>query len=134
MSSTVSQVKAALGSAVASSTGLRAYDHQPDQINAPFVFPSLESIEYHGAMQGGLVTQTYNLTAIVGRVAERSSERLLDDLLSYGTAGIRYAVESDPSLGGVARTSIVQSAGRIASIEGNDSMYLSCEWRVIVYA
>jgi hypothetical protein len=134
MNATVSQVKAALTNAVSASTGIRTYDHQPDQINAPFAFPSLESIEYHGAMQGGLVTQTYNLTVIVGRVAERSSERLLDDLLSYGENGIRYAIESDPTLGGVARASKVESAGRIASIEGNDSMYLSCEWRVIVYA
>jgi hypothetical protein len=130
----VSEVKAALGSAIAEGTNIRTYDYQPDQVNPPFIFPSLESVEYHGAFQAGLVTQTYNVTAVVGRVAERSSERLLDTLLSYGSASVRYAVEQDPTLGGAARASVVQSAGRIASLDASDATYLSCEWRVIVYA
>lgn len=135
MSATVSEIKAALGSAIATIDGVRAYDRQPDQINPPFAFPQLERIEYHGAFQAGLVTQTYLVSVVVGRAAERSSERLLDQFLSFGEGGIRFAIESDPSLDGFARTSVVEEATAIRTLEGNDgTLYLSADFRVIVYA
>jgi hypothetical protein len=71
---------------------------------------------------------------IVGRAAERSAEDRLDAYLSYDQGGIRYAIEADPTLGGYARTSIVESAGSIQTIDGNDTTYLMIEFRVIVYA
>lgn len=134
MSATVGEIKTALATALATITGLRAYDRQPDNLNAPFAFPSLDSIEYHGAMSNGLVTQTYRISVIVGRAAERSAEDRLDAYLSYDQGGIRYAIEADPTLGGFARTSIVESAGSIQTIDGNDTTYLMIEFRVIVYA
>ena len=134
MSATVSEIKTALAAALGTITGLRAYDRQPDNLNAPFAFPSLETIEYHGAMSNGLVTQTYRISVIVGRAAERSAEDRLDTYLSYDQGGIRYAIEADPTLGGYARTSIVESAGSIQTIDGNDTTYLMIEFRVIVYA
>ena len=134
MSATVGEIKTALAAALGTITGLRAYDRQPDNLNAPFAFPSLETIEYHGAMSNGLVTQTYRVSVIVGRAAERSAEDRLDTYLSYDQGGIRYAIEADPTLGGYARTSIVESAGSIQTIDGNDTTYLVIEFRVIVYA
>jgi hypothetical protein len=134
VSATVSEIKLALATALGTITGLRAYDRQPDNLNAPFAFPSLETIEYHGAMSNGLVTQTYRVSVIVGRAAERSAEDRLDTYLSYDQGGIRYAIEADPTLGGYARTSIVESAGSIQTIDGNDTTYLMIEFRVIVYA
>jgi hypothetical protein len=134
VSATVGEIKTALAAALGTITGLRAYDRQPDNLNAPFAFPSLETIEYHGAMSNGLVTQTYRISVIVGRAAERSAEDRLDTYLSYDQGGIRYAIESDPTLGGYARTSIVESAGSIQTIDGNDTTYLMIEFRVIVYA
>lgn len=131
----ISQVKAALGTALATISGLRTYDRQPDQLNPPFAFPTLDSVEYHGAMGPGLVTQTYTITTVVGRASERTSERLLDTYMSYGSGGVRYAIESDVTLGGVAQTSVVEQAGPIRTIEGNDNtIYLTTEFRVIVYA
>ena len=134
MSATVGEIKTQLAVRLATITGLRAYDRQPDNLNAPFAFPSLDSIEYHGAMSSGLVTHTYRITVIVGRASERSSEDRLDTYLSYDEGGIRYAIEADTSLGGYARTSIVESAGSIQTIDGNDTTYLAVEFRVVVYA
>jgi hypothetical protein len=134
VSATVGEIKTALAAALGTITGLRAYDRQPDNLNAPFAFPSLETIEYHGAMSNGLVTQTYRVSVIVGRAAERSAEDRLDTYLSYDQGGIRYAIEADPTLGGYARTSIVESAGSIQTIDGKDTTYLMIEFRVIVYA
>jgi hypothetical protein len=134
LSSSVSQVKAALAAAVGTISGLRAYDRQPDQLNAPFAFPTLEEITYHGAMGPGLVTHTYRITVICGRASERSSERFLDTMLSYDQGGIRYAIEADTSLGDVVETCIVESATNIGTIDGNDGIYLTVDFRVIVYA
>ena len=134
MSATVGEIKTQLAVRLATITGLRAYDRQPDNLNAPFAFPSLESIDYHGAMRSGLVTHTYRITVIVGRAAERSAEDRLDTYLSYDEGGIRYAIESDTSLGGYAQTCIVESAGSIQTIDGNDTTYLAVEFRVVVYA
>ena len=134
MSSSVSQVKTALAAAVGTISVLRAYDRQPDQLNPQFAFPTLEEITYHGAMRNGLVTHTYRITVICGRAAERSSERYLDTMLSYDQGGIRYAIEQDTSLGGVVSTCIVESATNIGTIDGNDGIYLSVDFRVIVYA
>jgi hypothetical protein len=128
----VSQVKAAIAAALGTVSGLRTYDRQPDNVNAPMAFPSLRSIEYHGAMGNGLTTQNYDVTVIVGRAAERSAERLLDTYLSYGSGGIRYALETDRTLGGTAETSIVESAGNIQTIDANDTTYLTIDFRVQV--
>ena len=133
MSALVSDVKAALGTALGTITGLRSYSYQPDQINAPMAWPILDEINYHDAMAGGLVTQKYRIGVVVGRASERTAQKNLDAYLSYGT-GVRAAVESDPTLGGVAQASIVESATNISSLEYGDQTYLYVEFRVTVYA
>lgn len=134
MAASVNDVKVALGSALGTITGLRSYSYQPDQINAPMAWPILDSVEYHDAMMGGLVTQKYRVGVIVGRAAERTAQKNLDAYLSYGSGGVRYAVEADPTLGGVAQASIVESATNISSIEYGDQTYLYVEFRVNVYS
>lgn len=133
MSALVSDVKAALGTALGTITGLRSYSYQPDQINAPMAWPILDEINYHDAMAGGLVTQKYRIGVVVGRASERTAQKNLDAYLSYGT-GVRAAVESDPTLGGVAQASIVESATNISNLEYGDQTYLYVEFRVTVYA
>jgi hypothetical protein len=129
--SSVSQVKQAIAAALGSISGLRTYDRQPDNVNVPMAFPSLRSIEYHDAMGGGLTTQNYDITVIVGRSAERSSERLLDSYLSFGSGSVRYALEEDRTLGGTVETSIVESAGNIQTIDANDTTYLTVDFRFV---
>lgn len=128
---TVSEVKAAIAAKLGTISGLRAYDRQPDQVNVPMAFPSLRSVEYHGAMGNGLVTQTYDITVIVGRAAERSAERLLDTYLSFGSGGVRYALEADRTLGGTVDSSIVESVGNIQTIDANDTTYLAVDFRFV---
>lgn len=133
MTATVGAVKTALAAAVGTIGGLRTYDRQPDNLNAPFAFPSLQSVDYHGAMGAGSVLQTYKLTVVVGRASERAAEDLLDTYLSYAAGGIRAAIESDVTLGGVVQACIVESAEGIGTIDGNDTVYLSVDFRVLVY-
>lgn len=128
---TVSEVKAAIAAKLGTISGLRSYDRQPDQVNVPMAFPSLRSVEYHGAMGNGLVTQTYDITVIVGRAAERSSERLLDTYMAFGSGGVRFALEADRTLGGTVDSSIVESVGNIQTIDANDTTYLAVDFRFV---
>lgn len=128
---TVSEVKAAIAAKLGTISGLRSYDRQPDQVNVPMAFPSLRSVEYHGAMGNGLVTQTYDITVIVGRAAERSSERLLDTYMAFGSGGVRFALEADRTLGGTVDSSLVESVGNIQTIDANDTTYLAVDFRFV---
>ena len=132
---TVSQIKAGLASNLSTVSGLRAYAYQPDNVNTPFAWPLLDSIQYNGAMGGGLITHKFTVSVVVGRSAERTAQTLLDGYLSYkGATSIRQAIESDRTLGGVVQDLIVESADNISTLEANDATYLAIDFVVTVYA
>ena len=134
-STTVSQIKTGLAANLATVSGLRAYAYQPDNVNTPFAWPLLDSIQYNGAMGGGLITHKFTVSVVVGRSAERTAQTLLDGYLSYrGTTSIRQAIESDRTLGGVVQDLIVESANNISTLEANDTTYLAIDFVVTVYA
>ena len=132
---TVSQIKTGLAANLATVSGLRAYAYQPDNVNTPFAWPLLDSIQYNGAMGGGLITHQFTVSVVVGRAAERTAQTLLDGYLSYaGANSIRAAIESDRTLGGVVQDLIVESANNISTLEANDATYLAIDFVVTVYA
>ena len=132
---TVSQIKTGLAANLATVSGLRAYAYQPDNVNTPFAWPLLDSIQYNGAMGGGLITHKFTVSVVVGRSAERTAQTLLDGYLSYaGAISIRQAIESDRTLGGVVQDLIVESASNISTLEANDAIYLAIDFMVTVYA
>lgn len=132
---TVSQIKTGLAANLATVSGLRAYAYQPDNVNTPFAWPLLDSIQYNGAMGGGLITHKFTVSVVVGRSAERTAQSLLDGYLSYkGATSIRAAIESDRTLGGVVQDLIVESANNISTLEANDATYLAIDFVVTVYA
>lgn len=132
---TVSQIKTGLAANLATVSGLRAYAYQPDNVNTPFAWPLLDSIQYNGAMGGGLITHKFTISVVVGRSAERTAQTLLDGYLSYaGAISIRQAIESDRTLGGVVQDLIVESASNISTLEANDAIYLAIDFMVTVYA
>lgn len=135
MSYSVTDIKTGLSNALGTITGLRAYAQQPDNVNAPFAWPMLESITYNGAMRGGLITNIFTVSVCVGRVSERTAQTALDGFLSYeGTTSVRAALEADRTLGGVVQNLLVESASNIATMDGNDATYLMVDFRVVVYA
>jgi len=132
---TVSQIKTGLAANLATVSGLRAYAYQPDNVNTPFAWPLLDSIQYNEAMGGGLITHKFTVSVVVGRSAERTAQSLLDGYLSYkGATSIRQAIESDRTLGGVVQDLIVESANNISTLEANDATYLAIDFVVTVYA
>jgi hypothetical protein len=132
---TVTQIKEGLQARLATISGLRTYAQQPDNVNAPFAWPMLESITYNGAMGGGLIIHTFTVSVVVGRASERTAQNALDGYLSYeGATSVRAAIEGDRTLGGVVQNLIVESASNISTLDANDTTYLMVDFRVVVYA
>lgn len=131
MSVAVSTVKAAIGTALATISGLRTFDYQPDQVNPPMAWPILDEIDYHDAMSGSLV-QKYRIAVIVGRQTDRIAQRTMDAYLA--PTGVKAALESDPTLGNTVQASVCDSATHISSIDAGDATYLYVEFRFTVYA
>lgn len=132
MSTPVSTVKAAIGTALSTISGLRVHDYQPDNVTAPLAWPILDSIEYHDAMSGGMVKQSYRIGVVVGRQTDRTTQRQLDSYLS--PSGIPAALEADPTFGNTVQASVCESAGAISAIDAGDTTYLYVEFRLTVYA
>lgn len=134
---TVSQVKSGLKTRLATITNFRAHDNQPDQLNpgiAGMGYPSLNNIEYHGAMGAGLITMTFTITCIISRQSERTAQSVLDGLLGYGSGSVRNAIEADGTLGGIVNDTVVVSADNILTVDANDTQYFTVDFRVVVYA
>jgi hypothetical protein len=135
MTATPSQIKDALKTAIQTIPGLRAYDYQPDQVNPPFAFATLEEITYHGAMGAGNIVNRFSVTVVVQRASERSAQDKLDGYVAYdGTQSVRAALEADRTLGGVVQDLIVTGATNITNIDANDTLYLTVDFQLIVYA
>ena len=136
MPATISQVKDGLKARIETISGLRAFDYQPDQVNPPFAWPTLDEIRYHQTgMSSGGVVMDFTITLVVQRVTERVAQDALDQYMSWsGVKSLRAAIEGDRTLGGVCDDLIVGSAGNFTNIDANDTLYLTVDFKVTVYA
>jgi hypothetical protein len=134
MPATVSQVATGLQTRLATITGLRTFNYQPEQENPPFAYPQINSINYHRAYSGGDVVMDWTIYVVVGRYLDRTAHAQLDDYLSYsGTKSVRAAIEGDPTLGGVCSTLIVRSGADITSLDANGAQFLVIQMQVEVH-
>ena len=136
MPATPSQVKDGLKACLQTVPGLRAYDYQPDQVNPPFAWPTLDEIRYHQTgFQSGGVVMDFTITIVLQRASERTAQDKLDQYVAWdGAQSVRAAIEADKTLGGVCDDLIVNSASNFTSIDANDTLYLTMDFRVTVYA
>lgn len=134
MPATVSQVAAGLAARLATISGLRTYTYQPEQLNPPFAYPQINSVNYHRAFAGGDVVMDWTVHVVVGRWTDRTAHALLDEFLSYsGTKSIRAAIEADPTLGGVCSTLIVRSGADITSLDAGGAEFLQIQIQLEVH-
>ena len=136
MPATPSQVKDGLKTAIQTVSGLRAYDYQPDQVNPPFAWPTLDEIRYHqtGMASGGVVMD-FTVTVVVYRASERTAQDALDQYTAWsGSQSVRAAIEADRTLGGVCDDLIVTNALNFTNLDANDTSYLTMDFKVTVYA
>jgi hypothetical protein len=131
----ISELRAGIKTNLATITGLRVSDFQPDNINPPvaIVFPI--SVDYDDTFARGMQTYTFSVQVIVGRVSERSGQNAIDSFISStGANSIKLAIESDKTLAGDAfdvRVTDMRNYGELLVGEVN---YLSAEFVVLCYA
>lgn len=134
MPATISQVAAGLATRLATISGLRVTTYQPEQLNPPFAYPQINSINYHRAFAGGDVVMDWTVHVVVGRWTDRTAHALLDEFLSYsGTKSVRAAIEADPTLGGVCSTLIVRSGADITSLDAGGAEFLQIQVQLEVH-
>lgn len=135
MPATVSQVAQGLADRLTTISGLRSYTFQPEQLNPPFAYPQINSVNYHRAFGGGDVVMDWTIHVVVGRWTDRTAHALLDDFLSYsGAKSIRAAIEGDTTLGGVCQTLIVRSGADITSLDAGGAEFLQIQLQLEVHA
>ena len=116
-------------------TGLRAVGEVPDNPTPPQAVIQLQSADYDGAFSGGMTTYSFLVTVLVGRAAERVAQERLNTYASTQATGIKAAIESDKTLGGIAYDTIVETMTNISAVSlGGDISYLSADFIVTVRA
>lgn len=128
-------MRSGLATNLATISGLRTASEIPDNANPPIAVISLRSIQYDGAFAKGLAVYNFVVTVIVGRAAERISQRKLNDYCdNTGNQSVKTAIESSKTLGGSAFDVRVVSLDNIGNIQLNEATYLAAEFSVNVYS
>ena len=131
---TIAGIRQGLATNLATISGLRTASEIPDQASPPIAIVSLQSIDYHNAMQNGMTNFIFTVQVIVGRAAEKEAQRRLDQYAEpTGATSVKSAIESDKSLNGNCQTLIVDSMPSVGSLQMNDQTYLAAEFSVQVY-
>lgn len=135
MPATIVEIEQGLMNALKNISGLRCYRYQPDAIlDPPIAYPSLNTIEYHKAMHGGMRTYAYTVTVIMGRVNDDVSQGNLDMMASYdGPTSVRAALEADRTLGGLVDTLIVSSSANVSMLSQGDNNFITVDFTLTVY-
>jgi hypothetical protein len=130
----ISLIRQGLATNLGTIPGLRAVAEVPDLPNPPIAIVALNSVTYDRAYAKGMTSYTFTVTVIVGRVAEREAQRRLDTYISTGSSSVKYAIESDKTLGGNAYDCRVVSMDSVGSLSISDNTYLAADFSVTVIA
>ena len=130
----ISLIRQGLATNLATIPGLRAVAEVPDLPNPPIAIVALNSVTYDRAYANGMTSYSFTITVIVGRAAEREAQRTLDTYISTGNRSIKFAVESDKTLGGNAYDCRVVSMDSVGSLNISDTTYLAADFTVTVIA
>lgn len=132
---TITQIRDALATRLATITGLRVSAEIPDNPNPPVAVVQINNVSFDTAFQGGLTTYSFIVSVIVSRVAERRAQDRLDAYASTsGASSVKEAIEGNRTLGGlVADTRVVEMTGVSAVLLG-EATYLAANFAVTVYA
>ena len=130
----ISQIRAALATNLATIPGLRTAAEVPDLPNPPIAIVNLDSVTYDQAFAKGMTNYNFTITVIVGRAAEREAQRKLDSYISPGANSVKNAIESNKTLGGYAYDCRVVSMNSVGSVTISDTTYLAADFSVTVIA
>lgn len=131
----ISNIRSALATNLATISGLRTASEIPDNPSPPIAIVQITNVSYDGAFQQGMTTYNFLVSAIVGRVAEREAQRRLDAYSSTtGASSIKSAIESDKTLGGNAYDVRVTDMTNVGAVLLGEATYIAADFAVTVYA
>jgi hypothetical protein len=130
----ISDMRTALAKNLATISGLRVVETLPDVVNPPMAMIGLDKVAYNKQNNRSMAEYTFKVTVVVGRVSERVAQKAMDLYVSPGKGSIKYAIESDRTLGGYAFDVFVAETAAIGSISINALDYYSAEFSVQVFA
>jgi len=130
----ISLIREGLAKNLGTIPGLRTAAEVPDLPNPPIAIVALNSVTYDRAFANGMTSYSFTITVIVGRAAEREAQRTLDTYISTGDKSVKFAVESDKTLGGNAYDCRVVSMDSVGSLNISDTTYLAADFTVTVIA
>jgi hypothetical protein len=131
----ITDLRAGLATRLGTIPGLRTTTEQPDTISPPVAIVNLSDVLYDTTFARGLDQYNFVITLIVGRVGERSAQRLLDAYVSStGASSVKLAVELDKTLGGKCDTLRVSNMRNYGQTVIGEVTYLAAEFSVVVYA
>jgi hypothetical protein len=130
----ISELRQGLATNLQTISGLRVVDTLPDLVNPPMAMIGLTKVAYNQQNQRSMAEYTFQVTVVVGRVSERTAQALLDVLVAPGSGSVKYAIESDRTLGGKAFETFVPELSAYGAVSINGIDYLSAEFSVQVFA
>jgi hypothetical protein len=130
----ISLLRAGLAKNLQTIKGLRVVETLPDLVNPPMAMIGLTKVNYNQQNQRSMSEYTFQVTVVLGRVSERTAQASLDVLVAPGEGSIKYALESDRTLGGNAYEVFVPELSAYGAVSINGIDYLSAEFSVQVFA
>jgi hypothetical protein len=130
----ISDLRKGLANNLKKITGLRVVETLPDVVNPPMAMIGLVKVAYNQQNQRSMAEYTFKITVVLGRVSERTAQQALDVLVAPGAGSIKFAVESDRTLGGFAYEVFIPELSAYGAITVNGIDYLSAEFSVQVFA
>jgi hypothetical protein len=131
----ITDLRAGLATRLGTISGLRTTTETPDTISPPVAIINVANVNYDRAFQRGLDEYNFVITIIVGRVGERSAQRLLDSYVSpVAPSSVKLAIELDRTLGGKCDSLRVTDMRNYGSLVIGEVTYLAAEFNVVVYA
>jgi len=131
----LTDIRSGLATRIATISGLRTAATIPDQVNPPVAIVIPERLTYDDAYGKGLVTYSFLVQVIVGKVSERTSQNKIDGFINpTGATSIKAAIEGDKTLNGVVFDTRVTEVTGYSVVQVGDIAYMSCEFRVTVLA
>jgi len=130
----ISLLRAGLAKNLGTIKGLRVVETLPDLVNPPMAMIGLAKVAYNQQNQRSMAEYTFQVTVVLGRVSERTAQRDMDVLVAPGVGSVKFALESDRTLGGNAFDVFVSELSALGALQVNGIDYYSAEFSVQVFA
>lgn len=130
----ISDLRSGLGTNLNTIKGLRVVETLPDVVNPPMAMIAIDKVAYNKQNARSMAEYTFKVMVVLGRVSERLAQKNMDVLIAPGSGSIKYAIESDRTLGGYAFDVFVAETSAIGSVSINGIDYYSAEFSVQVFA